>query len=124
MNKLKGLQMKWDGMEHTLLALACFFWGGGGFGKAGRKNLHSTAILFSGKTEILKCRGTVQGEAGIPEVKKGSGKFPDSVPIVEWMCDQQSGTLIELGLDSGPSTIHPFSSFVKWVQWSGIPHST
>lgn len=45
-------------------------------------------------------------ETGSPEkVKKGSWKYPNLVSVVEWMSEQQSGTLEDLGLDPGSSTI-------------------
>lgn len=48
----------------------------------------------------------ILGEAGSRvRVKKGLWKYPNLVPVVEWMSEQQLGTLEDLGLDSGSSTI-------------------
>lgn len=57
--------MKWARTGPTFLAFSAFSFFGRGSGKAGLKNHHNPASLFSEEeTEALKWGVTMQGEAG------------------------------------------------------------
>ena len=74
---------------------------------SGLKYHHNPASLFSWEeTEAPDWGAMMLHETGSPEkVSKGSWEYPDLVSVVEWMSEQQSGSLEDLGLDPGSSTL-------------------
>lgn len=110
--------MKWGRTYPPFLPFPAFsIWRGSG--KAGLKcqGLSITIIqspCFHGRRQTPEWGVMMLCETGSPEkVKKGSWNYPNLVSAVEWMSEQQSGTLEDLGLDPGSSTICLSCSYLK-----------